>query len=77
MPGDRVEGSEDCLYINIYVPDREDENSGPLPVLFWIHGGAFMFGSANDYGEKYIMNKELIFVTTNYRVGPLGKSGRK
>lgn len=73
MPGDRVEGSEDCLYLNIYVPDREDENLEPLPVLFWIPGGAFMFGSANDFGERYILNKEVIFVVVNYRVGPLGK----
>lgn len=71
-----MEGSEDCLYLNIYVPERENENSEALPVLFWIHGGAFMFGSANDYGEKYMLNKEIILVVANYRVGPLGERHR-
>lgn len=72
MPGDQVIGSEDCLYLHVYVPEREDDNS-PLPVLFWIHGGAFMFGSANSFGPKYVMDKDVILVSVNYRVGPLGK----
>ena len=33
--------SEDCLFLNIYVPaDRSDDRGEPLPVLFWIHGGS-------------------------------------
>lgn len=69
---ERVEGAEDCLYMNIYVPDREGDTS-LLPVLFWIHGGAFIHGSANNFGAKYLVDKDVIVVTINYRLGPLGK----
>lgn len=68
---DLVEGSEDCLYLNIYVPDREGEPS-LLPVVFWIYGGAFTHGSVNVDGPKYLMDENVIFVAANYRVGPLG-----
>ena len=71
MPGDRVIGAEDCLYLNVYVPEREGDSS-PLPVLFWIYGGAFTHGSTDLYGPKYLMDKDVILVSVNYRVGPLG-----
>lgn len=71
IPGDRVLGAEDCLYLNIYVPEIDD-HSEQLPVIFWIYGGAFTHGSADMYGAKYIMDKNVILVTFNYRVGPLG-----
>ncbi|XP_058800335.1 venom carboxylesterase-6-like isoform X3 [Phymastichus coffea] len=71
LPGDRVRGSEDCLYLNVYVPDIDDY-SIPLPVIFWIYGGAFTHGSANMYGARYLMDKNVILVIANYRVGPLG-----
>lgn len=73
MPPERVMGAEDCLYLNIYVPARErGENKIPLPVLFWIHGGAFQFGSGMFYNAKYLMDHDVILVTINYRLGPLG-----
>ncbi|XP_014477484.1 PREDICTED: venom carboxylesterase-6-like [Dinoponera quadriceps] len=72
-PMERVEGAEDCLYLNIYVPVREkSQNKTPLPVLFWIHGGAFQFGAGMMTGAKYLMDHDVILVTINYRLGPLG-----
>jgi len=66
-------GAEDCLYLNVYVPVREKmENKIPMPVLFWIHGGAFQFGSGMFYKPKYLMDHDVIFVTINYRLGPMG-----
>jgi len=66
-------GAEDCLYLNVYVPVREKmENKIPMPVLFWIHGGAFQFGSGMFYGPKYLMDHDVILVTINYRLGPMG-----
>ncbi|RLU21207.1 hypothetical protein DMN91_005580 [Ooceraea biroi] len=72
-PAEKVEGSEDCLYLNIYVPVREKTvNRAPMPVFFWIHGGAFQFGSSTLYGGKHLLDHDVIFVTINYRLGPMG-----
>ncbi|KOC63849.1 Venom carboxylesterase-6 [Habropoda laboriosa] len=71
-PSDRVEGAEDCLYLNIYVPAERKASSKPLPVIFWIHGGAFQFGSGMQMGAKYLMDGDVVLVTSNYRLGMLG-----
>ena len=48
-----------------------------LPVMVWIHGGGFIEGSGNFetdfYGPGHILNKNVVLVTLNYRLGPLGK----
>ena len=68
-------GVEDCLFLNIYVPETVFTNAAtPLPVMFWIHGGSLLYGS-NGYqsqGPKHLMDKGMIVVTINYRLGPLG-----
>lgn len=38
-----------------------------------IHGGAFMFGQGANYGPGIIMDRDIIYVNLNYRVGPLGR----
>ncbi|MEG3617630.1 carboxylesterase family protein [Magnetovibrio sp. PR-2] len=43
--GDVIIGQEDCLYLNIWVPQGADAST---PIMFFIHGGAFIFGSAAD-----------------------------
>jgi carboxylesterase type B len=68
-------GEEDCLFLNVAVPER---NSGgaPLPVVFWIHGGAFIHGGEGTpllYHPGAFTDKGVIFVSVNYRLGPLGK----
>ena len=44
--------------------------------MVWIHGGGFLFGSGNDdfYGPEYLMRKDIVLVTFNYRLGVFGKS---
>lgn len=66
-----IHGQEDCLYLNVYTPDVNKK----LPVMFWIYGGGFIAGhSAPDlYGPDYFMDKDVVFVSFNYRVGPFGK----
>ena len=61
------QGQEDCLFLNVYVP--EIEYSRPLSVMVWIYGGGFTAGSNtyHDYGPKHFMDKEVIVVTINYR----------
>ncbi|CAL8090401.1 unnamed protein product [Orchesella dallaii] len=64
-----IEGSEDCLFLNVYTPK---ERKGLLPVMVWIHGGAFVFGTANRYRPAYLLDEDVILVTTNYRLAGLG-----
>ncbi|VVC41625.1 Carboxylesterase type B, conserved site,Carboxylesterase, type B,Carboxylesterase type B [Cinara cedri] len=65
-----IHGQEDCLYLNIFTPDLNKK----LPVMFWIHGGGFLAGhSAPDlYGPDYFMDKDVVFVSFNYRLGLFG-----
>ena len=46
-----------------------------LPVIFCIHGGAFIQGSGNSdfYGPEYLLQHNVVVVTCNYRIGALGK----
>lgn len=70
-------GSEDCLYLNIHAPRFKPEGipSGAkrLPVMVWIHGGSNYQGSGADYhGGNLASTHNVIVVTVNYRLGPLG-----
>uniref|UniRef100_A0A6B2L2M5 Carboxylic ester hydrolase n=1 Tax=Arcella intermedia TaxID=1963864 RepID=A0A6B2L2M5_9EUKA len=62
--------SEDCLYLNIYVP--RTPATTPLPVMIWIHGGAFTTGSGSYYNGTHLAQRGVIVVTINYRLGPFG-----
>jgi len=64
--------SEDCLYINIWSPAKAADEK--LPVLVWIYGGGFSFGSSSDAitNGQNLAHKGVIVATINYRVGPLG-----
>ncbi|CAH1407437.1 unnamed protein product [Nezara viridula] len=62
-------GQEDCLYLNIFTPKL----TGKYPVIFSIHGGAFVAGSASGFKTaKYFMDEDVVFVAPNYRVGTIG-----
>ncbi|ALC45327.1 alpha-Est1 [Drosophila busckii] len=67
-----VEGSEDCLYLNVYAKSLKTEK--PLPVIVWIFGGGFQIGEATRdvYSPDYFMKQNVILVILNYRLGPLG-----
>ncbi len=64
------EESEDNLFLNVFTPaDMSDSK----PVLVWIHGGAFMCGSGNDYDPSNIVrDNDVVVVTINYRLGIFG-----
>ena len=66
--------SEDCLFLNVYVPaDRHDDRGEPLPVLFWIHGGSNDYGEGSSYDPTSLVTQgHIIVVTINYRLGALG-----
>merc|ERR1711881_365798 len=67
-------GDEDCLYLNIYTPTltRSTNPFALKAVMLWIHGGGFTEGSGSDYDPVYFMEKDVVVVTINYRLGPLG-----
>ena len=62
--------SEDCLFLNIWRPAGVATNA-KLPVMVWIHGGAFVGGNGNTSGEQFA-RKGVILVSINYRLGRLG-----
>ncbi|MFJ3908506.1 carboxylesterase/lipase family protein [Streptomyces vinaceus] len=77
--GDPVLGShgsppfdEDCLTLNVWTPRTDDAKR---PVMVWIHGGGFLSGSGSlpvYSGETFARDGDLVVVTVNYRLGPLG-----
>ena len=65
-------GREDCLYLNVYVPDVEPPAHG-FPVMVWIHGGSLVIGAGSEYDPTALVEKgSIIVVTINYRLGLLG-----
>merc|ERR1712115_499297 len=67
----KLKGSEDCLYLNVYLP-TERSASDKLPVFFWIHGGGFTIGSGDQYDPSKLVQEGVIVVTLNYRLGGFG-----
>ena len=65
--------SEDCLYVDIYRPERPTYQWERLPVYVWIHGGSNNFGSARQYDGSVLANRsDVVVVVVQYRLGPLG-----
>ena len=65
--------SEDCLYLNVWVP-KGARAGAKLPVMVYIYGGGFSAGSASAPTASGVglAGKGVIFVAGNYRVGPFG-----
>jgi para-nitrobenzyl esterase len=62
--------SEDCLTLNVFAP----VGAKSLPVMVWIHGGAFRvgYGGAPLYDGEELVKQGVVLVTINYRLGLLG-----
>lgn len=62
--------TEDCLYLNVWSPSGAHD----LPVMVWLHGGAFIFGSGGDkyYAGDHLAAQGVVVVTLNYRLGAFG-----
>ncbi|KAK3102785.1 hypothetical protein FSP39_013898 [Pinctada imbricata] len=68
----KIQQSEDCLFLNIYVP-RELNKSEKLSVMVWIHGGGLLWGHSHIYdGTRMAIDGDVIIVTLNYRLSALG-----
>lgn len=64
-------GDENCLFLNVYTTNLDGSF---LPVMIYIHGGGFRFGSGNSelHGADFLVEKDVVVVTFNYRCGVLG-----
>lgn len=65
-------GSEDCLHLDVTAPTRPAPARG-FPVMVWLHGGGFTFGTGSTYRpERLVTRGGVLVVTVNYRLGMLG-----
>ncbi|XP_014357338.2 esterase FE4-like [Papilio machaon] len=67
-----VEGSEDCLFVNIYTKSLRAD--AKIPVMIFIHGGSYSFNSGNSqtFSPDLFLRHNVILVTMNYRLELLG-----
>ncbi|GAB0091515.1 hypothetical protein DMENIID0001_063670 [Sergentomyia squamirostris] len=65
-----IAGNEDCLYLNVYVPQFPDTK--PLPVMVYFHGGGWFTDYAGFYNPDFFLDHDVILVTGTYRLGALG-----
>jgi len=65
--------SEDCLFVNIYTPAKA-KRASRLPVMVWIHGGGFIAGAGSEprYSDSPLVDRRVVLVTLNYRLGVFG-----
>ncbi|MDB6042462.1 MAG: Carboxylesterase, type [Gammaproteobacteria bacterium] len=70
--GEPVQSSEDCLYLNVWVPAWPPRS--PLPVMVWLHGGSNTAGSGSQsvYDGTALVSHGVVLVTINYRLGVFG-----
>uniref|UniRef100_A0A0B7AVP9 Carboxylesterase type B domain-containing protein n=1 Tax=Arion vulgaris TaxID=1028688 RepID=A0A0B7AVP9_9EUPU len=70
----KVEGSEDCLYLNIWTPTLDPKKL--LPVVVWFHSGDFVYGSGHMLGMTptpgTTVATNFVYVSFNYRLGVFG-----
>ncbi|KAK3589975.1 hypothetical protein CHS0354_035003 [Potamilus streckersoni] len=64
---------EDCLSVNLYVPNQDWNDTKLMPVMIFIHGESYEIGTGNAYdGSVLASYGGVIVVTVNYRLGVLG-----
>jgi para-nitrobenzyl esterase len=64
--------SEDCLYLNVWIP--APPASAKLPVMVWIYGGGFRAGGSSEprHDGERLASKGVLVVSMNYRLGMFG-----
>jgi para-nitrobenzyl esterase len=72
-PPDPSPETEDCLALNVFTPNPS--HGGKRPVMVWLHGGAFSFGSANtgrSAGDRIAAAHDVVLVSVNHRLNAFG-----
>ena len=65
MGGQQTRGGEDCLNLAVFPPSLRP--AAALPVIVFIHGGAFVLGSYTVYGPHQLLDRDVVLVTVHYR----------
>ncbi|XP_037933075.1 glutactin-like [Teleopsis dalmanni] len=65
---DSIIDVEDCLHLSVFTKDLSAKRS----VMFYLHGGGFYYGAAADHPPRYLLEKDIVLVVPQYRVGALG-----
>ncbi|PPQ63569.1 hypothetical protein CVT24_004866 [Panaeolus cyanescens] len=66
--------TEDCLFLNVFVPGNLGDKKN-LPVVFWIHGGGYILGSATGFNGGDLIREaggNVVAVVIQYRLGAFG-----
>ncbi|XP_065323913.1 carboxylesterase 1E-like isoform X2 [Gordionus sp. m RMFG-2023] len=66
--------NEDCLYLNVYIPNniKRLQDIKLMPVVVYFHGGSYQYGWSSLWPPYKIVQKDVIFVSVNYRLGIFG-----
>lgn len=77
MQNDRWNGMldlrEDCLFLNVFTKNLPPAGNFELkPVIAFLHGGGFELGSSIEYGPELLMERDIVLVTIQYRLGAFG-----
>lgn len=78
VKGHSIIGSEDCLYLNVWSPQKcHGSSNASCTVMLWIHGGSYVTGGTKGMfnGTRLAEQFGVIIVTVNYRLGILGFAG--
>ncbi|KAJ4448842.1 hypothetical protein ANN_00233 [Periplaneta americana] len=65
-------GQEDCLYLNVYTTRLKPLHGKLLDVMVWLYPGVFYFGSNLEFEPHYLMDRDILLVMPNHRVGAFG-----
>jgi len=74
-PQEREATTEDCLFLNVATPVDALQGGRSLPVMIWIHGGAYQSGKSNHFSPEALVaasNNQVVVVTVNYRLNIFG-----
>lgn len=69
------DSNEDCLYLNIFTPGNKSSNASHFhPVIMFIHGGSYAFGTTARHTTpgEVLPRLGVVLVTIQYRLGPFG-----
>lgn len=70
MRNNEFGGSEDCLYLNVFTPAPDEKAN--IPVMVCIHSGGFLRGESAECFPTYFMDKRIVIVSFDYRLGIFG-----